>query len=144
MSGRRRFGAVRKLPSGRYPARYSDPRPGLQRSAPHTFATKTEAGRWLATVEADMRRGGWVDPRDGEMRFNELAERWFATKVHLRENTRHQYRYLLDKHVLPFFGERPIGSITVPGRADLAPRPEGAHAPRPEQRGEGVQGGCRW
>lgn len=113
MSGRRRFGAVRKLPSGRYQARYSDPTTGQQRSAPRTFATKTEAGRWLATVEADMLRGGWLDPRDGEMRFAELAERWFATKIHLRENTRHQYRYLLDKHVLPFFGERPIGAITV-------------------------------
>ncbi len=47
------------------------------------------------------------------MRFTELAERWFATKIHLRETTKLQYRYLLDKHVLPFFGHRPIGSITV-------------------------------
>jgi len=67
----------------------------------------------LSMLEADMLRGAWVDPADGEMRFGELAERWFATKIHLRETTKLQYRYLLDKHVLPFFGQRPIGTITV-------------------------------
>ena len=91
MSGRRRFGAVRKLPSGRWQARYSDPATGRLRTAPHTFATKTEAGRWLSVLEADSLRGVWVDPREGDMRFAELAERWFATKIHLRETTKLQY-----------------------------------------------------
>jgi hypothetical protein len=83
------------------------------RPAPQTFPTKGEAGRWLSLLEADMLRGTWVDPAEGEMRFDELAERWYATKIHLRATTKLQYRYLLDKHVLPFFGQRPIGSITV-------------------------------
>jgi hypothetical protein len=103
MSGRRRFGSVRRLPSGRWQARYPDPVTGRLRTAPHTFATKTEAGRWLSVVEADMVPGAWVDRGEGAMRFSELADRWFATKIHLRETTRLQYEYLLKKHLLPFF-----------------------------------------
>src|SRR4051812_11162892 len=113
MSGRRRFGAVRCLPSGRWQVRYRDPGTNELRSAPHTFATKTEAGRWLSVLEADSLRGTWIDPRQGDMRFTELADRWFATKIHLRENTKNHYQHLLKKHIRPFFGERPIGSITV-------------------------------
>lgn len=113
MTGRRRFGAVRKLKSGRWQVRYRDPVTDQLRPAPQTFPTKTEAGRWLSMLEADMLRGAWLDPAEGEMRFDELAERWFATKIHLRETTKLQYRYLLDKHVLPFFGDRPIGGVSV-------------------------------
>jgi integrase len=113
VTGRRRFGAVRKLKSGRWQVRYRDPVTDQLRPAPQTFSTKTEAGRWLSVLEADILRGSWVDPADGEMRFDELAERWYATKIHLRETTKLQYRYLLDKHVLPFFGDRPIGAVTV-------------------------------
>ena len=46
--GRRRFGSVRKLPSGRFQARYRD-ETGVEYAAPETFATKTMASRWLAT-----------------------------------------------------------------------------------------------
>lgn len=113
MSGRRRFGAVRRLESGRWQARYRDPGTGHLRSAPHTFTTKTGASRWLSVLEADTLRGVWVDPSQGDMLFAELAQRWFTTKIHLRETTKLQYHYLLKKHLLPFFGERPIGSITM-------------------------------
>jgi integrase len=61
---RRRFGSVRRLPSGRWQVRYrtSD---GRQHTAPETFATKTEATRHLAQVETDLGRGQWSDPRLG-------------------------------------------------------------------------------
>ena len=71
MTGRRRFGAIRKLASGRWQVRYRDPVTDQLRPAPQTFGTKTEAGRWLSMLEADMLRGTWVDPADGEMRFDE-------------------------------------------------------------------------
>lgn len=57
MSGRRRqFGRVRRLPSGRFQARYPIEGGQLLR-APTTFATLAEAEQFLATVEADLRRG---------------------------------------------------------------------------------------
>jgi hypothetical protein len=42
MSGKRQFGTVRKLPSGRWQARYRD-ESGQMFSAPSTFPTKTDA-----------------------------------------------------------------------------------------------------
>lgn len=110
---RRRFGAVRKLPSGRWQVRYRQSTTGGYRNAPGTFGTKTEAGRWLSMLEADMLRGVWLDPTFGEVRFGEVAMRWMATKVHLRESTRALYDWLLTKHILPTFADRPIGSITA-------------------------------
>jgi hypothetical protein len=53
---RRRFGAIRKLPSGRFQARYRAP-DGLERRAPETFDTKTDAEVWLTRIEADLIRG---------------------------------------------------------------------------------------
>jgi hypothetical protein len=53
MASRRRFGRLRKLPSGRWQARYSLS-DGRELSAPDTFLTKTAAERWLASTESDL------------------------------------------------------------------------------------------
>ena len=53
---RRRFGLVRKLPSGRYQARYPGP-DGIVRPADDTFGTKTEAENWLTLKEAEILEG---------------------------------------------------------------------------------------
>ncbi|MFI6811937.1 hypothetical protein ACIBG7_05990 [Nonomuraea sp. NPDC050328] len=50
---KRRFGRVRRLPSGRYQARYPGP-DGIDRAAPHTFATKKEAEIWLSKKETEI------------------------------------------------------------------------------------------
>ena len=50
--GRRAWGTVRRLPSGRYQARYPDGS-GKQISAPQTFATKADGNRWLAKVQTE-------------------------------------------------------------------------------------------
>jgi integrase len=113
VNGRRRFGAIRRLPSGRWQARYRHPETGRYESAQQTFATKTDAARFLSTVEADLVRGIWHDSSRGEVLVREVAERWCATKLHLRETTKHIYRTQLDVHILPTFGERAVGSITT-------------------------------
>lgn len=59
-SAKRRFGAVRKLPSGRFQARYLDS-DGVMKAAPNTFARKEEANRWLTMTEAALVRGDWID-----------------------------------------------------------------------------------
>ena len=66
MSGRRRFGALRRLSSGRWQARFRDPETGLYRNAPNTFATKTAAAKWLSAIETDIARGDWHDPKRGD------------------------------------------------------------------------------
>ncbi len=85
MARARSFGNIRKLPSGRYQARYWHL--GKQIPAVTTFANKTDARRWLATIEADMFRGVWIDPNAGKIPFGEYATRWVAERP-VRPRTR--------------------------------------------------------
>ena len=112
MPARRRFGSVRRLPSGRWQARYWDAA-GNRVGAPTTFATKGDAQRWLSAAETDQSRGEWHDPRLGDVPFREWADRWMATKTPtLGPATQDLYRYLLRKHVVPRFGSMAVGRIT--------------------------------
>ena len=61
-SDRRRFGSLRRLPSGRWQGRYIGPN-GRRYAAPTTFATKTDAARWLTAEEAAIMQGAWLDPQ---------------------------------------------------------------------------------
>lgn len=109
---RRTFGTVRKLPSGRWQARYSTDADD-RITAPHTFPTKGDAQRWLATVEADMARGTWHDPTLGRTTIAEWADRWLATKLPtVRRATADQYEYILRMHIVPHLGDREIGTFT--------------------------------
>ena len=99
--GRRMFGTVRKLPSGRWQARYWDDK-GRRQTAPHTFLTKADAARYLALVEADLTRGLFHDPRRGAIPFGEWADRWMDN-AELRPTTRDLYGYLLRRFIKPTF-----------------------------------------
>jgi integrase len=108
--GRRRFGSVRRLPSGRWQARYRAA-DGRLHTAPQTFATKSAATRFLVQVEADLTRGRWSDPRLGRTPFAAWAARWQASTVNLRPNTRATYTNLLRRYLLPFFAATPLADI---------------------------------
>jgi integrase len=113
MSARRRFGAVRKLPSGRWQARYWVAA-GERIGAPQTFATKGDAQRWLSAAETDMHRGLWYDPRLGDITFGEWQAKWLTSKTPtLQPSTVELYRYLLRRHVVPRFGGIAIGRIST-------------------------------
>jgi len=113
MPARRRFGSVRRLPSGRWQARYWDAA-GNRIVAPNTFATKGDGQRWLSAAETDMARGVWHDPRLGDVPFREWADRWLVTKTpQLQASTVDLYRYLLRRHVVPRFGAMAVGRITA-------------------------------
>lgn len=89
--GRRLAGAVRKLPSGRYQARFRAP-DGTLRPAPETFRTKAEADAWLASVATDMARDTWVDPDAGKVSFGDYAATWMSSKTDLAPKTVELYR----------------------------------------------------
>lgn len=113
MSSRRRFGSVRKLPSGRWQACYHDAA-GSRFTAPETFPTKTEAHRWLSSAETDMGRGDWHDLRLADVGFDEWAERWMAIKTpQLAPSSVVLYRYPLKNHILPDLGPMQVGRITT-------------------------------
>jgi hypothetical protein len=105
---RRAFGSLRRLPSGRWQARYRD-LTGRSHTAPQTFATKPEAARFLAQVQTDLARGEWTDPRAGRVAFAEWAARWQETTTNLRPNTKALHAYLLRRFLLPAFGPDRVG-----------------------------------
>jgi hypothetical protein len=74
------------------------------------FDRKADAERWLDNVRGDLVRGTYVDPGAGRELFQEVAERWLSIQVH-RPTTAAQVRSNFDNHVLPAFGDRPIGTI---------------------------------
>jgi len=110
MGGRRQFGSVRRLKSGRWQASYWWE--GVRHLAPSTFETKIAATRWLSTVDADLTRGGWVDPRAGQITFGRYAASWLPLRTDLRPKTRELYAGLLRRHLLPAFGQLELGRIS--------------------------------
>ena len=56
-----------QLPSGRFQARYSHL--GKQVGAADTFATNTDARRWLCNIETDLARGDHFDMSAGSVKF---------------------------------------------------------------------------
>jgi integrase len=111
--GHRRFGNVRKRDSGRWQARYPGP-DGMLRSAPETFARKSDAERYLIMVEAQMARHEWIDPERAKIRLSDYAERWITQRPNLRPRTVHLYRWLLGKHISPYLGGIPLGKLDTP------------------------------
>jgi integrase len=107
---KRTFGSVRKLPSGRYQARYMNE--GQDYSAPQTFDSKADADAFLSEKQTEIRKQEWIDPSDGETTFREFADDWLEARLDLRPNTRSLYRILLDKWLLPHVGDTPIGTMT--------------------------------
>lgn len=107
---KRHYGAVRKLSSGRWQARYGD---GLGQlvPAPETFMAKGDAQRFLARVEADQQRGSFVDPRAGQVKLEAWSEEWLRTKKGQRANTLARDRVALS-YLLPTLGHLPIAAVT--------------------------------
>jgi integrase len=107
---RSRFGSVRRLPSGRYQARFTIPGSEKMVTAPTTFTTKGDAYTWLDTQRADIERGVWR-PGPQSLTFGEYAERWHAERD-LRPRTAAHYRRTIDRFLLPAFGDVQLAAIT--------------------------------
>jgi len=108
MTGRRHFGTVRKRPSGSWQAMYW--RDG-QRYSAGNFSAKADALAYLSTIEVDLRRGAWIDPREGEVSLRTYAEEWLKRRPDLAVRTRELYRYVLDKHILPSLGQSTLAGL---------------------------------
>ena len=111
--GHRRFGNVRRLPSGRYQASYRGP-DGLRRYAPETFERKSDAERALVLVEARMSAGDSTDPARGKVKLADYAATWIDQRPGLRPRSANNYRWLLKKHVTPHLGGVLVGKLSTP------------------------------
>jgi excisionase family DNA binding protein len=113
MPAKRRFGRVRRLPSGRWQARYKGP-DGIDRPAPSTFTTKGDAERWLSLTEADIIKDNWLNPDMGRVLFTDYAGAWIAERPNLRPKTLQLYRGLVRIHLVPILGSLAVADITKP------------------------------
>jgi integrase len=120
MATRKSWGAIRRLPSGRFQASYIGP-DGRRHNAPDTFKTKTEAGGWLAAQRTGIQDGTWQtkylrDLEVGSTNFKEYALQHISLQTNskgelLRESTKALYRRTLSKNLKPFL-DKDLESIT--------------------------------
>lgn len=104
------FGAVEKLPSGRYRARWRDPS-GRRETADQTFTSIGSARAYLATVQADLLRRTYRAPRRSSMTLSTYGSRWIDVRPKLKDSTRHQYRIDFRLHITPHLGELMLDKI---------------------------------
>jgi integrase len=110
---RRRFGWVRKLPSGRHQASYLGP-DGRRHVAPHTFDSATSADRWLVQVETTILRREWFDPERASVELCAYAQAWIEQRPGLRSSTQALYHRLLDRYITPTLGAAELRAIDTP------------------------------
>jgi integrase len=108
VTGRRHFGSVRQRSPRRWQATYWHE--GRSHSA-GTFPTKADALACLSTIETDLRRGAWIDPRAGQITLTTYANEWLERRPDLAVRTRELYRYLLYRHILPALGHATLAGI---------------------------------
>jgi len=119
---RRGFGRIERRDNGRYRAAYTGPDGRLYRALV-TFDAKDDAVAWLSARRAEIQMEVWapeVAARGARKRdvptFRAYADLWLETRKtkgrELRPTTRRQYRMLLDKFILPTFGDEPIDRIS--------------------------------
>jgi len=68
------------------------------------YKFKADALACLATIESDLRRGVWIDPRAGRMTLRVYAKEWLDQRNDLAFRTNELYTYLLESHIMPSLG----------------------------------------
>jgi integrase len=74
------------------------------------FRTKTDAENYGRDQEAAIRNNTYVDPHAGKITLTEWANLWFPA-LDLEPNTLDNYRYYIEVHILPAFGDRELRSL---------------------------------
>lgn len=123
MTAKRGLGSIRKLPSGRYQVRYTDPN-GVRRTARTTFKAKSQAEFELTRIRGAVEAGTWhVDetPQAGDLdpktiTLTQLASHWRSQQVNakgqaLSPNTLREYERLINK-TLGKLASKPVRSIS--------------------------------
>ena len=135
---REAWGRLRKLPSGRWQARYPAPDGAMHTARteddkPLTFLNRTDARTWLAGVHTKIARQEWGPPSAVAARrraeaaaekarsvgFSEYAERWITMiRTEPKKNGKHRalgtirsYKGKVDGYLVPEFGDLPIREV---------------------------------
>ncbi|ADU49614.1 integrase family protein [Intrasporangium calvum DSM 43043] len=108
----RRFGSVRRLPSGKFQASFIGPN-GKRQAAPNTFSTRVEAERWLLRVHESLEREEWRDSgaQLGRRTLKDYAESYLTENPNVGERWAETSRRNMRLHLTPLL-DMPVASIT--------------------------------
>lgn len=101
------MGFITKTEAGSFRANWRD---AAGRQKAKTFKTKKEANAFLATTEASLNAGAYVDPHAGRLRFGNYAERWMAARNN-EITTAARDTSLMRTHLSPRWSATPISKI---------------------------------
>ena len=76
------------------------------------FRTRKDAENYGRDQEAAIRNNTYIDPRAGRVTLTEWVNKWFPA-LDLELNTLSTYRYTIEVHILPSFGDRPLRSLEL-------------------------------
>ena len=107
--------------------------------------SEDEAERQLRGLLADVERGIWQPEEPApepaapatDVTFHDFAEQWWSDHEHeWRANTRADYRWRLEVHLLPFFRRHTLAQITV-AEVDRYRAKKLSERPKPAVQGKG-------
>jgi len=86
--------------------------PHGRRESQGGFASRKEALQYAKDQEATIRFNTYIDPRAGRITLTDWANRWYPG-LDLELGTLSNYRYYIEVHILPAFGDLPLTSLTT-------------------------------
>jgi integrase len=114
---------IRQLPSGKWSATVRLPN-GERR--PYTHRLKGVVKEWSDNLEADIRRGDWIDPKAAKITVGECWTRWSGTRrLELASRRRDASHWRC--HVQPRWATTPVGAILPPDVTAWVAELESAH-----------------
>src|SRR5882672_3786225 len=100
---------IQKRGPRRWVARYEDP-DGRERA--RSFDRKTDAEKFLTTVQHQVNTGAYVDPRSGKITISTWAQQWIDGRADLAPTVRSRYRQIINTHIDPRWGSVELGRVS--------------------------------
>jgi hypothetical protein len=121
-------GGVTRSGEVRWDVRYRD---DARQQRKRRFERKLDAQRFARSVETDLLRGEWIDPRRGQELFEVWAAMWMETLASRKPETRESYESIVRPHLLPRFAATPIEPSTTRACWPSSPGCSGRASPAP-------------
>jgi len=85
---------------------------GKRKQISHTTNTLKEAQRWKSKKEAEILSGAYIE--DSSMTLEEFLMKWLVDygKSNLKTNTRRNYQFAIEKHIIPEIGDIQLKDIS--------------------------------
>lgn len=117
---------IRQLPSNLWAATVRLP---TGQRVTQTHKLKGAVTTWAADLEADIRRGDWIDPRAGKKTVGECWEQWGTSSRRLEKASRKRDESHWRVHVAPRWAKTPVGTILKPDVTAWVVEMESVHKP---------------